>query len=93
MDSADEIPLDLSPVSFLRPDEDPTKRGLNFNGLIDGDQNEDVLDQVMRKIKLFSKFLGLSYEGFEKETMALFIAIEQKRKKKGSLFTPTKEFN
>jgi hypothetical protein len=41
--------------------------------------NWEALDWAVWKVKRFHHFVGLSYEGFEDEVMALFSAIEASR--------------
>jgi hypothetical protein len=48
----------------------------------------DSLDWVVQKGKSFHHFVGLSYEGFEDELMALFNAIEATRNQNGLASSP-----
>lgn len=42
---------------------------------------EEVFNWVMKRINGFSKFLGVSYDGFEDRTMQLFKGIEDRWRK------------
>lgn len=46
--------------------------------LVSGMSQEDVSKWVLKRISGFSKFLGVSFDGFEDRTMQLFSDIEKK---------------
>lgn len=49
--------------------------------LVSGMSQVEVSKWVLKRISGFSKFLGVSYDGFEERTMQLFLDIEEKWRK------------
>ncbi|KAG5528718.1 hypothetical protein RHGRI_029397 [Rhododendron griersonianum] len=60
---------------------EPVGTWIDEDKLMVGMSQEEVSNWVLKRISGFSKFLGVSYDGFEDRTMRLFLDIEEKWRK------------